>query len=51
MLYRHYGIHCGYAARREFHRAFWDALAAVRHRAFARLSALFNAQRLQREVC
>jgi len=51
MLYHHYGIHCDYAARREFHRAFWDALAAFRSRAFARLHALFNAQRLQREVC
>lgn len=51
MLYRHYGIHCDYAARREFHRAFWDALAAFGSRTFARLGALFNAQRLQREVC
>lgn len=51
MRYTHYGIHCDYAARREFHRAFWDALAAFRKRSFGQLRQLFNAQHLQREVC
>lgn len=51
MRYYHYGIHCDYSARREFHRAFWDALAAHRTRILLRLRGLFNAQRLQREVC
>ena len=33
MRHNHYGINCDYARRREFHRAFWDALRApLRHR-------------------
>jgi hypothetical protein len=51
MYFRHYGIHCNYAARREFHQPFWDALAALRKRAIERLYRLLESQRLRREVC
>lgn len=51
MRYNDYGINCDYAQRREFHRPFWDALRALRKRSFSRVAALFNRQRLQREIC
>jgi hypothetical protein len=51
MRYNQYGTHFDYAARREFHREFWQALAMLGKHAFGRLRRLLNAQRLQREVC
>ena len=35
MRYNHYGINCDYAARREFHKPFWDALHAQFRRWFS----------------
>ena len=51
MRYNLYGINCDYAARREFHRPFWDALQVLGQRTAERVRCMFNAQRLQREEC